>query len=370
MKYKKVIAKDAKEASDIIKAEMGSDAMIVSEKKVKPKGLFGFLKKPEVEVVAVCEEKSEKTLLQFETKRDIDELKEMVTELTEKVSNISQLESTEYKKAERSIFDAYTEYLTSRRVELPVAKKIVEIASRQIALTEENFEHVIGAMKLVASEYIGDGKSIESDTGIRPRVYVFLGPTGVGKTTTLSKLAANLVLSKKSVGIITLDTYRIAAVEQIRMYSTILDSPLEVAYDESELKAALNNLRDKEYILIDTAGRGHKMAEIKEDFDLIDGCISDPRYFLLLNVNTDYRELRSIVRSYAFLKDYRLLFTKLDEADSYANVLNLRVLTGMPLSYFTVGQSVPDDMRVADKNYVTDNIFVRKEEGLGSSGKA
>ncbi len=370
MKYKKVVASDAKEAADIIKAEMGSDAMIVSTKKVKPKGLFGFLKKSEVEVVAVCEENTKKSAVEVQTKRDIDELKKMVLELTKKIGDIAQQDSTEYKLAEKSIVDVYVEYLTSRRIEEPIAKKIVKIVSRQVALTEENFEHVVNAMKLVVSEYVGDGKSIESDRGIKPQVYVFLGPTGVGKTTTLSKIAANLVLAKKSVGIITLDTYRIAAIEQIRMYSTILDAPLEVAYDESELEEALNKLRDKEYIFIDTAGRGHKMKELKEDFDVIDHCVSDATCFLLLNVNTDYRELRSVVKSYTFLKEYRLLFTKLDEADSYANILNIKVLTGMPLSYFTIGQSVPDDMREADKRIVVDNIFAEKEDAFGSGGKA
>lgn len=367
MKYKRFVAKDAKEAGDMIKSEMGPDAMIVSTKKVKPAGLFGIFKKPVVEVVAIAEEKPEKSLIQVETKRDIDELKLMVQTLTEKVGEISQSAGSDIKEAEKSIFDVYTEYLTNRKVQLPIAKKIVEIASRQITLTKDNFDHVISAMKLVTADYIGEGKSIEGDKTARPRIYVFMGPTGVGKTTTLSKLAAGLVLAKKTVGIITLDTFRIAAVEQIRTYSTILEAPLEVAYDASELEAALHKMREIDYILVDTAGRGHKVSELREDFEMISGCIKNGTYFLLLNVNTDYKELKSIVSSYGFLSNYRLLFTKLDEADSYANILNLRVLTGMPLSYFTTGQSVPDDMLVADKKIIVDNIFSTLEGGNGSS---
>lgn len=352
----------------MIRAEMGSDAIIVSTKNIKKKGFFGLFKKSEVEVVAVAEEEPKNSLIQVETKRDIDELKQLVTELTEKVGKISEkANSTEVREAEKSIFDVYTEYLTGRRVQLPIAKKIVEIASRQITLTEENFEHVVNAMKLVAADYMGEGKTIEGDRTARPRIYVFLGPTGVGKTTTLSKLAASLVLSKKTVGIITLDTFRIAAVEQIRTYSTILEAPLEVAYDQEELKAAIHKMREMDYILIDTAGRGHKLGELKEDFDMYSSCVKDGIYYLLLNVNTDYRELKSIVQSYSFLNEYRLLFTKLDEADSYANILNMRVLTGMPLSYFAVGQSVPDDLIVADKKLVVDNIFKAMEGGNGSS---
>lgn len=367
MKYKRFIAKDSKEAADMIRAEMGSDAIIVSTKNIKKKGIKGWFSKPEVEVVAVMEEDHSKSLIQVETKKDIEELKSLVSVLTEKVANMNTSSNQETKAVEKSIFDVYTEYLTNRRVQAPIAKKIVEIASRQITLTEENFEHVINAMKLVTADYMGDGKTIDADRGSRPRIYVFLGPTGVGKTTTLSKLAASLVLAKKTVGIITLDTFRIAAVEQIKTYSTILEAPLEVAYDEEELKNAIHKLREMDYILVDTAGRGHKLGELKEDYDMYSSCIKNGTYFLLLNVNTDYRELKSIVQSYGFLSDYRLLFTKLDEADSLANILNLRVLTGMPLSYFATGQSVPDDLILADKKMVVDNIFKLSEGGNGSS---
>ncbi len=333
MKYKRFVAKDAKDAGEMIKNEMGPDAMIVSTKKIKPGGIFGFFKKPVVEVIAIAEEQPENSLIQVETKRDIDELKKMVQNLTDKVGQISTTANTEIKEAEKSIFDVYTEYLTNRKVQLPIAKKIVEIASRQITLTRDNFDHVVSAMKLVTADYIGEGKSIEGDKNARPRIYVFMGPTGVGKTTTLSKLAAGLVLAKKSVGIITLDTFRIAAVEQIRTYSTILEAPLEVAYDASELEAALHKMRELDYILVDTAGRGHKVNELKEDYEMIASCIKNGIYFLLLNVNTDYRELKSIVSSYGFLTNYRLLFTKLDEADSYANVLNLKVTAPPPQAY-------------------------------------
>lgn len=369
MKYKRFIAKDSKTAADMIRAEMGSDAIIVSTKNLKKKGILGWFRKPEVEVVAVSEDEPARSFIQVETKKDIEELKSLVSDLTEKVATLgtSAAHPTEAKAVEKSIFEVYTEYLTSRRIQAPIAKKIVEIASRQITLTEDNFEHVVNAMKLVMADYLGDGKSIDADRGTRPRIYVFLGPTGVGKTTTLSKLAASLVLAKKSVGIITLDTFRIAAVEQIRTYSTILEAPLEVAYDEEELRNAIHKLREMDYILIDTAGRGHKLGELKEDYDMYSACIKDGTYFLLLNVTTDYRELKSIVQSYAFLSDYRLLFTKLDEADSLANILNLRVLTGMPLSYFSIGQSVPDDLVLADKKMVVDNIFKLTEGGNGSS---
>jgi len=187
---------------------------------------------------------------------------------------------------------------------------------------------------------------------------MFLGPTGVGKTTTLAKIAARLSLvENKKIGLITADTYRIAAVEQLKTYSEILGIPLEVIYEASELQEAIEKFKDKDYILIDTAGRSHKSKELKSDYDDLVRYLKDVKIYLVMSMTTSFKDLKSIIDSYGFLKEYRLLFTKLDEATSYGNILNLKVLTGKPLSYFTIGQSVPDDIEVADKERIIQYIF-------------
>lgn len=367
------MGKDAKEVSEQIRKEMGEDAIIFSTEKIRQRGFFGLFKKPLVKIVAIDDSNdNEGSLIQLETKRELDELKKMVGEISNKLENLPATDTYSIKKAENSIFDVYVDYLTSKKIQAPIAKKIVEIVSRQINLSRDNFDHVVGAMRLVCEDYIGRGVTVEDDRTARPRIYVMLGPTGVGKTTTISKLAARLIVNrdtmvqKATLGLITLDTYRVGAINQLGGYAKIMDVPFEVAYDKKDLDNALLNMRELDYILIDTVGRGHKMAELREDFDLISSCVKNAQFFLLLNVSTDYNELKSIISSYSFLKDYRLIFTKLDEADNYANVLNIKVLTGKSLSYFTTGQSVPDDMMVADKNLIVNNLF-SEEDGDGSS---
>lgn len=373
MKYKRVLANDIKEATEQIRLEMGPDAMIVSTKKIRTGGIFGLFKKPLVEVIAIMEEPVIPVIPQvIETKSNegIDELKDLVHSLIERVDHLTPAQTpTEEESTSDPQQEAYYDFLVSRRIQPQIARRMVNIAARQVSFSDENKEHVLSTLRHNLAGLLGQPETIANDAGVRPNIYVFLGPTGVGKTTTLSKMAAELAVNRKSIGIITLDTYRIAAVEQIRTYSNILQAPLEVVYDVEGLRAALHKFREMEYIFVDTAGRGHKTKELKEDYDTIAECIKDPNIFLLLNVSIDFRELKNIIASYGFLPKFRLLFTKLDEASNFANILNVRVLSGMPLSYFTNGQVVPDDMIIADADIVLDSIFKSVEGDDGSGPK-
>ena len=272
--------------------------------------------------------------------------------------NTPESASISPKESVESIEEAYIDFLKDRDVQESIAKKILEIVQRQINIGERNKETIINAMKVVAREYLGDIKTIDKDPRKGPNVYVFLGPTGVGKTTTLAKIAAKLsIVENKKIGLITADTYRIAAVEQLRTYSEILSIPLDVIYEAKELQNALHKFKDKDYILIDTAGRSHKSKELKSDYDELISQIPNATVFLVMSMTTGFKEMKSIIDSYHFIDDYRLLFTKLDEAVNYGNILNVKVLTGKALSYFTIGQSVPDDIEDADKERIIQYIF-------------
>ena len=175
----------------------------------------------------------------------------------------------------------------------------------------------------------------------------FIGPTGVGKTTTIAKIASTMKLSKKvKVALVTSDTYRIAAVEQLRTYANILSIPLKVVYTAEEMENIRDELIDYDLVLIDTAGRSHNNVEQKEDLIKLLGAIpqDEQEVYLVLSSTTKYKDLVRISQTYSEMTKYNLIFTKLDETDTIGNIYNLRVLTSAPLSYATWGQNVPDDI--------------------------
>ncbi len=118
----------------------------------------------------------------------------------------------------------------------------------------------------------------------------------------------------------------------------------------------MKKYKDKDFVLVDTAGRSHKSDELKNDLDNLLKHLKNPEIFLVISLTTGYKDIVSILNSYEFLKDYKLLFTKLDEASSLGNILNVRAHTGKPLSYFAIGQSVPDDIEIANVDRVVNFI--------------
>ncbi len=181
-----------------------------------------------------------------------------------------------------------------------------------------------------------------------PKVVFFIGPTGVGKTTTIAKLASKFsVVEKKKVALLTADTYRIAAAEQLRTYADILEVPCRVIYSDEEVEQALRDFKDYDYIMVDTAGHSHQNEKQRENMNSIihsaDG-LAEKEVYLVLSATTKYRDLISIADTYSKLTDYKLIFTKLDETTTLGSLLNLRLYTGASISYVTDGQNVPDDI--------------------------
>lgn len=181
-----------------------------------------------------------------------------------------------------------------------------------------------------------------------PKVVVFMGPTGVGKTTTIAKIASNFCISEqKKIALLTADTYRIAAAEQLRTYANILEVPFRVIYTEEEAKDAVESFADFDYIFVDTAGHSHQNAELLDSMKkLLDAIslVADCQTFLVLSATTKYKDLQKIATSYKAVSNYRLIFTKLDETTTYGNLLNLRLFADAAISYVTYGQNVPDDI--------------------------
>jgi flagellar biosynthesis protein FlhF len=174
-----------------------------------------------------------------------------------------------------------------------------------------------------------------------------IGPTGVGKTTTIAKLAAIAsVLKEKSVALITIDTFRVGAVDQLKTYADIISVPLEVARTPKELKNLLARHSDKDLVLIDTVGRSpYNKLQIAEMKGFLDAC-PDVLICLVLSVATNHRDLNEIISRYGKFSIDKLVFTKLDETRRYGNLINVANRLKKGLAYVTTGQNVPDDIEV------------------------
>ena len=180
---------------------------------------------------------------------------------------------------------------------------------------------------------------------------VFTGPTGVGKTTTLAKIAAKLIKEQSRIAFVTIDTYRIAATDQLKIYADILDVPLSICYTPQELKITIESLLNYDTILIDTAGRSHKnnlqMGELKVFIDSI-----RPDYkIMLVSANSNPQEMINIYDSFSIIQPNCLIFTKIDEVTSYGQLFSFLEYSNLPLIGITDGQRVPEDLKFPDKEW-------------------
>lgn len=188
-------------------------------------------------------------------------------------------------------------------------------------------------------------------------VAVFIGPTGVGKTTTIAKLAANFALvADKKVGVITTDTYRIAAVDQLKTYADIIGIPFEVVFSPKELQAAITKLQDRDLVLIDTAGRSPAnqlhINELRSYFQNV-----PVEVHLVVSATTKEADVPRLVEVFGEIPIDRVVITKLDETTTYGIILHVSKLAKAPISYVTTGQGVPDDIEVADGQYIAKLIL-------------
>ncbi|MGI9456559.1 MAG: flagellar biosynthesis protein FlhF [Aeoliella sp.] len=198
---------------------------------------------------------------------------------------------------------------------------------------------------------------IEITPGAR-RLVALVGPTGVGKTTTIAKLAANYrLLEKKRVGLITVDTYRVAAVEQLRTYADIIDLPMEVVATPREMREAVQRMEDLDLVLLDTAGRSPRdEVQIQELKSMLGESQADEVH-LVLSSTAAPKSLLTTAQKFAEVGATSLLLTKLDEAMSLGHLLALLRNCRLPVSYLTNGQNVPDDIEVADAGRLAEALL-------------
>lgn len=245
-----------------------------------------------------------------------------------------------------ALFQAYTDMIESD-IDQDIAQELLDAlqSNPQVDMSNQ-FSMQTELATLLQQEFSCSG-AISTSAG-QGRVVALVGPTGVGKTTTIAKLAANFRLREnKRVGLITVDTYRIAAVEQLRTYADIIDLPMEVVSTPREMREAVSRMSDLDLVLMDTAGRSPRdEVKIQELRSMLSEAEPDEVH-LVLSAVAGSRSLISTAEKFATVGTTSMLITKLDEATCLGNLLGLTRACGLPISYLTDGQNVPDDIQVA-----------------------
>lgn len=394
MRIRRYTGKDIQEAMLKVKMDLGSEAVILNTRKVRQKGLKGLFTKPLTEILAAVDDDivsrrktteqekvnnpgNEKTRIELLENR-LTRLETMVRDIYGDVQKNEVLRISEnalkYENPKTDIvrpfaanrfgvrssenpLSLFAKKLTENEVEPEIIDMLVNNIKQSVG-NSESYDEIAATAGKIVKEMLGQPETIRLRNDGKPTVVMFLGPTGVGKTTTLAKIAAEYSLNQnKKIAFISADTYRIAAVEQLKTYAEILNIPVSVIYTPQEIKEAIAGFRDMDLILVDTAGRSHnnemQFSELKA---LVNTAEADEIY-LVLSCCVSRSACRDILRHYSFLQDFKLLFTKYDEVNVPGIILNARYATGKPLSYITVGQSVPDDIEVANVEHIVKSII-------------
>ena len=358
MKVKKYVGETIQDTIFKVKADLGPEAIILNTRKFKKGGFLGFFTKERVEVLAALED-PDKGIDNSETLNELNNLKDMVSNLEQKWDQSSFIDNLDDEL--KKIY----EYLHSQSVREDLIQGIInDFNNKEMGDQSSNKKRTLQLIYRKMLNILGEQAPIDSTcSDNKGKVIAFVGPTGVGKTTTIAKLAAKFAVEDNvDVGLVTSDTYRIAAVQQLETYSDIMDIPLEVVYDESELAENIRkNQSNYDLTFVDTAGSSWndqmQMGRLKKftDLELVD------ETHLLISLNTKRDDLHNIIEHFSRLKPDKILLTKLDETSSYGEIINLRQDYDLPYSYITNGQDVPDDIKEADNeillNYVIGDLY-------------
>lgn len=375
-----------KEALRQVKMELGDDAIILKSRKITRGGLFSFLAKEQIEVTAAVDQQppvktasavkppggSERgitdnpgsqrdRLLLYDIRDEVQRIDGTLKEIGEKLKYDSM----------PGLPPELSNYFTAM-VDNGVGKKLAADLAQEVyrnlsvddfsdpGLIRKAIHHLLRSLFSVS----GPLKFIAG----KPAVVALIGPTGVGKTTTIAKIASQYkFFASKKVALISADTYRLAAVEQLRTFARIASIPLEVVYEAGDMPAAIGKHLDKELIVIDTAGRSHRDAEKMSELADFMLAANPTEIHLTLSAGTKLADLIDIIDRFKTVPSDYLLFTKLDETTDFGNLLNIAHERPKPISMLTLGQNVPDDITLAE-NAVLSNLVL--SSNLGEAGIA
>ena len=281
----------------------------------------------------------------------IDSIDAMLSDFIEKFSFVKRDITYDYPDDVQELMVRMIENQVREELAHSLAKEAeLMLRKKQDTSAAEVLEHLV-------LEILGRAEPIMHKK-FTQKVILVLGPTGVGKTTTIVKLAADFsVKQKKKVGIINTDTFRIGAQEQLQSYADILGIPLHVTYLMEELEEALEAMSDRDMIFVDTAGKRPGDEQHREDILNMIRILKPEDTFLCLAATTGFASIKEMVDTYGFVEEYKILVTKLDETKYRGQLLNLSWYTHKPLAYVTTGQNVPDDIEVVNMDSITKQII-------------
>ncbi|MFC5603081.1 flagellar biosynthesis protein FlhF [Sporosarcina koreensis] len=355
MKMKKYTADTMVEAMKKVRADFGDDAVILSSNVITSKGFLGFFRKKSVEVVAGFDEpllsQAEPSFVPkqahgfAESKQD-NEIRKEMNEMKQLLQEMKQSASF------TNFPDELKPLLTFLEGQELSEELILQIGNEIFSQMKEEKKDFSGAEQVeIAKTFLMKEFSELPFGGIsNSKKYInVLGPTGVGKTTTIAKIAARALLEdKKKIGFITTDTYRIAAIEQLRTYANLLQAPVEIAYNSKDFEEAILKMKDRDLIFIDTAGRNYKEMKFVDDLKRLIDFSLDMESFLVLSVTSKEEDMKTIIDRFTSFPIEKFIFTKVDETGSIGPMFNLMKQYGIGTAYYTDGQEVPEDITDAD----------------------
>jgi flagellar biosynthesis protein FlhF len=364
VKVKKFVAPTLKDATALMKKELGNDAFILSTRVVNKRTDLGIQK--HFEITSGIEEELDMVLAEVENRQSpresslSDELMKLQKQVignqnyrrnkTQDDTIIIAPKSRNRAKINSEQLKEYVDKLIYQEVSKPIIKTVVnQIKKSEEFIDPSNVEDYV----ITSLSSLIPTTNFEIKKRGKQKIVAIVGPTGVGKTTCIAKLAAiSKILNNLKIGIISIDTYRLGAIDQLRIFSEVSNIDMLVAYEPNEMPSLIKKFSDKDLIFIDTAGRGQKnVKELEKTKEFLDIVKLDETY-LALSATSSTKHLIDVTKKFDFFNYSALVVTKIDEGVVFGNILNVAVTSKKPLIYLTNGQVIPDDIIAADSDFV------------------